>query len=267
MTSNVTLTANRHVHYASRMIDVTTTDDITTIRLAHGKASVLDLELVEAIELAAREVAESDARAVIITGTGNIFSAGVDLFRLTTSGREYVERFYPALTRMAMALFTLTKPLITAVNGHAIAGGGIMGMMGDARLMAQGNGRIGVPELLVGVPFPPAIIEIIRHCAGVNAQSLMFSGRTMLADDAVAAGIIDQAVPGPELAARALETAQHYASLPPRAFAAVKRQLREDAIHRAKRYAAEFDSDVMEMWADEETMARVRMYLAKNVRK
>ncbi|HET7434308.1 MAG TPA: enoyl-CoA hydratase/isomerase family protein [Thermoanaerobaculia bacterium] len=249
------------------MIEVSSSNGITTLRLAHGKASALDLELVEALELAIGEVAQSDARAVVITGTGAIFSAGVDLFRLTHEGRPYIERFLPALSRMALALFTLPKPLITSINGHAIAGGGIIGMMGDMRLMAYGNGRMGVPELLVGVAFPPAIVEIIRHCAGTSAQHLMFTGRTYLADDAQRYGMIDLPVPAEELAQRTAEVAEQLASLPPRAFALLKRQLREEAVHRAKRYMHEFESDVAELWWDPATIDAVRVYLAKTVKR
>ena len=109
------------------MIERTDHDGITTLRLAHGKASALDIELVEGfarvLAEVTSEVTASDTRAVILTGTGSIFSAGVDLFRLVEGGREYADRFVPALSRMLLELFAFPKPLIVAVNGHAIAGG------------------------------------------------------------------------------------------------------------------------------------------------
>src|SRR5687767_11604222 len=136
---------------------------IVTLRLAHGKASALDLELVEGVAREVAEIALSDETgAVILTGTGSIFSAGVDLYRLTDGGDEYVSRFVPALSRMLLDLFALPKPLVVAVNGHAIAGGCIFTLTGDYRIMAAGNARMGMPELLVGVPFPPAVIEVVR---------------------------------------------------------------------------------------------------------
>src|SRR5690349_19316107 len=141
------------------MIERSEHEGITTLRLAHGKASALDLELVEGLALLVAEVAQSDTRAVILTGTGSIFSAGVDLFRLVDGGRDYADRFVPALSRMLLELFAFPKPLIIAANGHAIAGGCIFTLAGDYRMMAAGNGRIGIPELLVGVPFPPSVIE------------------------------------------------------------------------------------------------------------
>ncbi|HEX7809768.1 MAG TPA: enoyl-CoA hydratase/isomerase family protein, partial [Thermoanaerobaculia bacterium] len=145
------------------MIDRSISDSVATLRLNYGKAAALDLELLDAVALAIAEcAADDDIRAVILTGTGSIFCAGVDLFRITNGGREYAERFLPALGRMLLELFAFPKPLIAAVNGHAIAGGCVLALAGDYRLMAQGNGRIGVPELLVGVAFPPSVIEAIR---------------------------------------------------------------------------------------------------------
>ena len=250
------------------MIEVTAAHDVVTIRLAHGKASALDLELVEAVALAFAETAQTPARAVILTGTGSIFSAGVDLFRVTNEGRPYVERFLPALTRMALEIFTFPKPLVTAINGHAIAGGAIIGMMGDVRLMADGNGRFGMPELLVGVAFPPAIVEIVRACVPPPAaQSLMYTGRTVLPAEALRLGAVDEVVAPEALAARAAELAHQLAALPPAAFAQAKRQLRDPAVHLAKRYMGEFEKDVTEQWCDERTLEHIRTYLAKTVKK
>src|SRR5712691_11662410 len=118
---------------------------ILTLRLAHGKAGALDLELCEELRNELESVATTgDARAVILTGTGSIFSAGVDLPRLINSGGDYVNRFVEALDAMLRALFLFPKPAVAAVNGHAIAGGAIMAFASDYRLMS--GGRIGVPE-------------------------------------------------------------------------------------------------------------------------
>jgi hypothetical protein len=117
------------------VIERDVTDGIVTLRLAHGKASAMDVELLAA--MSAEIDAAADARAVVLTGTGPIFSAGVDLFRLTNEGEPYVRRFFPLLTDLIRRLFTFPAPLVVAANGHAIAGGGLMVMCGDQRLMAQ----------------------------------------------------------------------------------------------------------------------------------
>lgn len=250
------------------MIERTQHDGITTIRLAHGKASALDLELADALALALAETAASDARAAILTGTGSIFSAGVDLFRLADGGREYAERFYGSLTRLLLDLFTFPKPLVVAANGHAIAGGCIFTLAGDYRLMASGNGRIGIPELLVGVPFPPSVIEAVRFAVPPqHLQMLVYTGRTVAPDEALRLGLVDEVTELAALGARAEEVARQLAALPERAFALAKQQLRGRAVSRAKHYANEHDAEVREIWSAPETHARIRAYLGRTVRK
>ncbi|MBV8517003.1 MAG: enoyl-CoA hydratase/isomerase family protein [Acidobacteria bacterium] len=251
------------------MIERTDADSIATLRLAHGKASAMDIELVDGIARAFAEVAADESiRVAILTGTGSIFSAGVDLFRLTDGGRAYAEQFVPALSRMLLEVFALPKPLVVAANGHAIAGGCILTLAGDYRLMAQGNGRIGMPELLVGVPFPPSVLEAVRFVVPPqHLQALIYSGRTLPPDDALRVGLVDEVVAIDELPARASAVARQLASVPAQAFAATKRQLRDAAISRAKHYAAEFDGDVRELWSAPETHAHIRDYLARTVKK
>src|SRR6266545_2640399 len=98
------------------MIERTLHEGILTLRLAHGKASALDVELLDALQ---REFdgALKDVRAVILTGTGSIFCAGVDLFRLTQDGADYVRRFLPLLSGCLRALFAFPKPVVVAANG------------------------------------------------------------------------------------------------------------------------------------------------------
>ena len=250
------------------MIELTRTDNLLTIRLAHGKASALDVELMDALALAIAEARDSAAAAVILTGTGSIFSAGVDLYRLVEGGREYCDRFVPALSRFVLDLFTFPKPLVIAVNGHAIAGGCIMTLCGDYRLMAAGNGRIGVPELLVGVPFPAEILEIVRFAVSPQyLQSLIYTGRTLQPDDALRFGLVDEVIAPDALPARAEEIARQLAAINPKNFAQTKRQLRDKTISRARHYANEFDDDVRAVWSDSATHAHIREYLARTVRK
>lgn len=250
------------------MIERSDSNGIVTLRLAHGKASALDIELMEGLARAIAEVALDDTRAVILTGTGNIFSAGVDLFRLTQAGDEYVDRFVPALSRLMLDLFSFPKPLVVAANGHAIAGGTIITLTADYRIIAAGNARMGIPELLVGVPFPAAVLEIIRFAVPPqHIQSLIYTGRTVTAEEGLTLGLVDEIVPADSVVSRANEMATHLASLPTEAFRMAKRQLRDKAIGRAKHYANEFDKSMQESWKAPETHAVVREYLARTVRK
>jgi enoyl-CoA hydratase len=144
------------------MIDLKTENGIAVLTIRHGKANALDGELCDGLAKSFQELRTSDARAVVMTGQGRIFSAGVDLLRVSSGGTEYVRAFLPTLHRLYDEVFFHPKPVVAAINGHAIAGGCVLACCGDRRIMARGGGRIGVTELLVGVPFPALAFEIVR---------------------------------------------------------------------------------------------------------
>src|SRR2546430_16049731 len=124
------------------MIDRSLSQGILTLRLAHGKASALDLELCQALQREVEAAAESrDIRALVVTGTGSIFSAGVDLPRMISSGRKYVQDFVEALDAVLRALFLFPKPAVVAANGHAIAGGAVIAFACDYPLISGGRLR------------------------------------------------------------------------------------------------------------------------------
>ena len=170
-------------------IRISTVDSIGLLEMAHGKANAFDIVFMKALRQALGQAAQSDARAVVITAAGGIFSAGVDLPSLLEGGRQYLEEFLPQLSDGLAELFALPKPVVAAVNGHAIAGGAIIAFACDYRVMARGPGKIGVPELRVGVPFPLVPAEIIRYALGdQRAQRAMLVGQVVEADRAVEEG-------------------------------------------------------------------------------
>src|SRR5581483_10243615 len=135
---------------------------VTILRMARGKGNALNVEMLEALITALDRAKRSAARAVIITGQGNIFGAGVDLPALVEGGPAYVRRLVPLLQRGFERVATCPKPLVAAVNGHAIAGGAIIMLACDQRLLARGTAQIGLTEVRVGVVFPAWALEIAR---------------------------------------------------------------------------------------------------------
>ena len=136
------------------MIERQDTGGIRILKLAHGKVSAMDLELGEAFTREMHDAAVAPVKAVIVTGTGSAFSAGVDLFRVRERRAGVRTAFLPVLDGFLRAALTLPKPMVAAVNGHAIAGGCILAACCDHRIMVDGTGRIGVPELGSASPSP-----------------------------------------------------------------------------------------------------------------
>lgn len=250
------------------MVRLDRRNDIALLTLTHGKANAFDLELCEALIRRLAECRDMPYSAVVITGRGSIFSAGVDLLRVLHDGPGYVATFLPALSDALEAVFTFPKPLVAAINGHAIAGGCILACAADRRLMARGETRIGVPELAVGVPFPPVPLEIVRFAIPPQrTQELLLGGATLRPEAAERFGLVDAVEEPDALLDAALAAAEAFASRPAAAFAMTKAQLRAPAFDRMRVGRARWDEEVTALWTAPQTFDAIRRYIDKTFRR
>src|SRR5215475_5096259 len=202
------------------MIKSDTVEGIAVLTLTHGKANALDIELCDALAARFAELRKSGEKAVILTGQGKIFSAGVDLKRLSSGGADYIRQFLPALYGLYEAVFFHPKPVVAAVNGHAIAGGCVLACCADRRIMAREVGRIGVTEILVGVPFPALAFEIVRSAVPPRyLPEFTLSGATFTTGEAMRRGRVDELAGVEDLVEDALAIAEELSLLSPAAFA------------------------------------------------
>ena len=242
--------------------------DIAILALAHGKANAMDIELCQAMIEAVGSLRTSAARAVILTGQGSMFSAGVDLIRVNAGGPEYVRKFLPVLNAMFEAVFHFPRPVVAAVNGHAIAGGCVLACCADRRLMSQGLGRIGVTELLVGLPFPALAFEIMRLATMPRFfPAAIYGGETYFSDGGAERGWIQDVVPAGELMEKAYAVARALAALPAVTFATTKRQMHADVIARMEQEGVAVDAAVTEIWTSAEANVHIRDYVARMLKK
>jgi enoyl-CoA hydratase/carnithine racemase len=241
------------------------TGSVAVLRLAHGKVSALDDEFCAALMTEIADIAAESPKAMVITGTGTAFSAGVDLFRVIDGGAEYLLRFLPLMRDFFHALLTFPKPAVAAINGHAIAGGCIIAAACDHRIMANGTGRIGVPELAVGVPFPTLPFEIVGARVQPSVfRQLVYSGRTVLPHEAVTLGLVDETVDPETLLDRARERAEQLMKIPAKTFALTKRTFAAALLDRVQAASA-LNADVLETWASPEVQNRIRQYVDETV--
>lgn len=243
-------------------------DEVAVLRIDHGPVGAMDVELCTELAQVLRAMAADPAQAVVLTGTGRSFSAGVDLRRIVDGGAEYVQEFLPALTEMFVAAFELTKPLVAAVNGHAIAGGCVLAAAADTVLMAEGKAGTGLPELKVGVPFPRIALEIMCHRVGeVAARRMVLGAQTYPPERAAAIGLVDHVVDAGELNARALAAAADLAARTPSdTFVATKSALRREACERTARYADD-DATATLLWVRHATDGTVGAFVEAMARR
>lgn len=250
------------------MIEVQDHDDVHVLRIQHGKANTLDeaffVDLAEALDGAEN----NDVKAIVLTASGHIFSAGVDLFRVLEGGPEYTDRFLPMLSDGCLRLFNFPKPVVAAINGHAIAGGCILACACDTRIGVTGEGRIGTPELVVGLPFPPVALEIVRFVVGDRRMtSLVLEGATHPPPEALARGLLDALVEPDDLLEEALATARRLAAYGATNFSVSKQQLRRPALERIARERGETDDEVLRIWKTPEAHASVKVHLKRTLRR
>jgi len=250
------------------MIDIKLNDGIAVLTMSHGKVNALDIEFCDALAKRFIELRKSDARAVVLTGQGKIFSAGVNLVRLSEGGADYIRQFLPVLHRLYDAVFFHPKPVIAAINGHAIAGGAVLACCADRRIMGRESGRIGVTEILVGVPFPALAFEIVRFAVPPRYVSeFTLSGATYPTDAALQRGWVDEVAEPDELLDDALAVARELAMLSPPAFAQTKSQIRQLVTARLQCSGEATDKGVTEIWTAPATLTYIRDYVARTLKK
>jgi enoyl-CoA hydratase len=233
---------------------------VTVLRMTHGKANAIDLDLLAALSQALHRLRE--APAVVLTGSGTIFSAGVDLFRVVEGGRPYLDRFLPALRKTFNEMMAFPRPLVAAVNGHAIAGGCILVETADHRVMTSGTGRIGLTEMLVGVPFPVDAIEIVRMATGGRPLARLVNlAETVPGQRAVELGLVDELAEPEAVVARAVEVATALAAIPPRSFELVKRELRAPFWDALESRSGHFDGEVDTAWKSDAALQSITAYV------
>lgn len=250
------------------MFELTHQGQVAILAMTHGKANAMDPEFCEGIAARFAALERSGAAAVVLTGRGRIFSAGVDLVRALDGGPAYFRRLLPALSKAFEAVFFAPFPVIAAINGHAVAGGCVLACCADRRMMANKSGRVGVPELSVGLPFPTLAMEIMRFAVSRHhLQEIILSASTYPPQDALHRGLIDELVDPPGLLDRAVVAAQHFIAIRPEAFNIAKRQIRQPVADRYKSEAARFESAVNDLWYAEQAFERIRDYVSVTLKK
>ncbi len=226
-------------------------DEVAVLHMDAGKANAVNQDFLAAIYARLDELVETDARALVLTGYDRFFSAGLDLVGLLPLDRhamyEMIEDFHATMVRV----FALPLPVVAAVNGHAIAGGCVLAMQADYRVLARGRVRFGLREPVLGVGLPHCVVESLRvqvpteHLLEVSAE-----GRLYAPEEALERGLVQELADPDDVLPRAIEKARELGAIPAVAYAHVKSQLRGPALERFERDHATVTRSWLDTWFD-----------------
>ena len=237
---------------------------ITELRLARPPVNALDPALCHALAEAVPAAIAAGARGLVLSGGEKVFSAGLDVPALLALGsREAVAAAWTAFFAAARVLATAEVPVAAAITGHSPAGGCVLALCCDYRVMAAGPFRIGLNETQVGLVAPEGIQHLMRRVVGAHrAERLLVAGELVEAAHALDIGLVDELASPEEVVARARARLEPLLALPRRPM------LRTRAIARADVHAALEPERIdiatfLDAWNDPDTQAGLRALVAR----
>ncbi len=239
---------------------------VCVIHMARGKANALTAdmvsELAEAVEAAA---VDGRVRAVVLASDApRLFCGGFDVSEVFAYERDRMRTFFAQFAGLFERLRTLPKPVVGALSGHAYAGGAILALACDIRVMAD-TASLAVNEVDLGVVLPTRMMRAMAANAGTEImRALMMGGEAVSAGRALAAGLVSEVAPAIDVLPVSITRARLLGDKPARAFAAHKRAL--DTVGPAMPDEAELD-EMMDVWFGEEATARRQALIEKLARK
>jgi 3,2-trans-enoyl-CoA isomerase len=237
--------------------------DILELRLARPPVNALNPELLALLREAIAS-APGEARGLVISGGPGVFSAGLDVPRLMTMERGELEAAWRAFFGVLEALARSPLPSVAAIAGHSPAGGAVMGLFCDYRIMARGPYRIGLNEVQVGLIVPECIQYALRRLVGTyRAERLMVAGAMIDAEQAHAIGLVDELVDVDHVTVRAIAWLQELLALPSQAMRATRAIARADLVESIEDPARLDLPRFLDEWYSEETQAVLGALVAR----
>jgi enoyl-CoA hydratase len=210
---------------------------VTVLTVDRPPANALDLELLDELNATIAALAERPLRALVLAGRPGFFSAGLDLKAIPSYSPAQGRRLVDDVNRMVLSIYGLPFPVVCAITGHAIAGGLVLALCGDHRIVSS-EGRYGFTEIKVGVPFPAAAIGVVEaELSPGTARALTLSGALVDSRECLRLGVFDEVVAPDEVSDRAVALAAELADVNPETYARTKAQLRGAALERMRNAA------------------------------
>jgi len=217
----------------TELVKYSVADGIATLAMDDGKANAFSLEMTTALSRRLDQ-AEAEARVVVMTGRPGILSGGFDLRVIRGDDEEARTRMRDSGFALLRRLYMHPQPVIIACTGHAVAAGAILLLVGDLRIGVEGDFKIGLNEVAIGLTLPPYALELARDRLSPAALTpAILESRLYDSAGACRAGYLDETVPESAFAERVAARARSLLGLDAAAFAETKRRLRQPTFDRS----------------------------------
>jgi len=241
-------------------------DGVTILQLNRAVTNALNPQLVRELAESLKGVRDDSQVRGLVLGSANdkFFSIGFDIPELFDLAEDDFATFFRAFNRLCLDLYTLPKPTVAAITGHAIAGGCILALCCDYRFIAQGRKLMGLNEIQLGVPVPYVADCVMQQVVGArNAREIAYTGQFFAPEALLQMGLVDRVLPLEQVRQQAIEKSEALGALSPAAFATIKRHHVETVEARILKRLTEKERFFVERWYSGEARERLREAMAK----
>ncbi len=237
---------------------------VRELRLERPPANALAPELVDALAAALRAAPGQGARALVLSGAPGMFSAGLDVPYLLTLDRDGIAAAWRGFYDLLRALADSPVPIAAAITGHSPAGGAVLALFCDRRVMAEGPFAIGLNEVQVGIPLPPALFGALQRVVGRRqAERLAVAGAMLAGEEALRVGLVDELVPPDAVVEHALDWCRSLLELPSGPMLRTRQRARRDLRELLRAGGDAELAGLVDDWFDAETQAALAALVAR----
>jgi len=246
------------------MIEISRHGSIQQLHLARPPVNALNTELLRALRDAVRQAPSDGAEALLLSGGPSVFSAGLDVPSLLALAPNQLQAAWELFFDTALALAESPIPVAAAIDGHSPAGGCVLALCCDYRVMARGDFRIGLNEVQVGLPVPNAVQYLLQRTIGAApANRLMLLGSMLDAQTAQQIGMVDALADSGEVVAAARTWLEALLTAPRLAMLETRRYARADLIEALSDPERIGIARFLDIWMREETQSVLQAMVAR----
>jgi len=233
--------------------------EVHELRLNRPPVNALSPDLLRFLSEEVRRSAEQGARAIVLSGREGMFSAGLDVPVLIELDKEELGRALVAFFDAIDALAASVVPVAAAITGHSPAGGAVLALCCDRRVMAEGDYAIGLNEVRIGIPVPRIVADLATRAVGRRVgEALCVSGKLLTPAEALEVGFVDEVVPVGDVVAAARRWCEDIIQAPPQALGDTRSVLRRDLIELIHRHSKDDVRLLADQWFQPELQTAMR---------